>query len=125
MFRLLRRPIIGMGLTTCLTACGGGSGSVDLGGPPPPPPPAQVSYIGTTGVFAAWADNTTGSYAAAQTGSYAGKRQSLRGTVDFMTGTSLSQPAGIEVYKGSDGHIYALDLTSTSQPAPQQLSSET
>ena len=57
-------------------------------------------------------------------GSYAGKKQTLRGTVDFMTGASLSQPAGIEIYKDNDGHIYGLDLTSTSAPAAQQLSSE-
>jgi hypothetical protein len=58
-------------------------------------------------------------------GSYAGKKQVLHGSVDFLTGTSLSQPAGIEVYKGSDGHIYLLDVTSTSTPAAQQVSTET
>lgn len=125
MSRLLWIFVIGAGFAACLTACGGGSSGVYIGGPPPPPPPEQVSYIGTTGVFAAWADNTSGTYAAAPTGSYAGKRQSLRGTVDFVTGANLSQPAGIEVYKGSDGHIYGLDLTSSSPPTPQQLSSET
>jgi hypothetical protein len=41
-----------------------------------------------------------------------------------MTGASLSQPAGIEIYKYNDGHIYALDLTSPGAPAAQQLSSE-
>jgi hypothetical protein len=44
--------------------------------------------------------------------------------LDFMTGENLSQPAGIEIYKGDDGHIYGLDLTSTNSPAPHQLSSE-
>lgn len=115
---------------TCLSACGG-SGSDDFvgnggdgGGGGGPPPPALVSYIGTTGVFAAWADDASGTYSAASTNNYAGKKQSLRGTVDFLTGQNLGQPAGVEVYKGSDGHIYALDLTSTNAPVPQRLSSE-
>jgi hypothetical protein len=82
----------------------------------PPPPPALVSYVGTTGVFAAWADANSGNSAFAPMGTYAAKKQSLHGSVDFMTGTNLSQPAGIEVYKGGDGHIYALNLTSTSTP---------
>lgn len=129
--RLCVALALGTMTATCLTACGG-SGSNNYGGggtpppppPPPPPPAALVSYIGTTGVFAAWADDTTGTFSAAPMNSYAGKQQSLRGTMDFLTGQSLSQPAGVEVYKGSDGHIYALDLTSTSTPASQQLSSE-
>jgi hypothetical protein len=115
-------------LALCLTACGGGGGddSGDGGsGSPPPPPPALVSYLGTTGVFAAWADPSSAHYEYASTNTYAGKKQSLRGTIDFMTGASLGQPAGVEIYKGSDGHIYGLDLTGISPPAPQQLSSET
>jgi hypothetical protein len=109
--------------TTGLSGCGGGSATGDNSGGPGPAP-TLVSYLGTTGVFVASVDPTTGNYAAASTGSYAGKRQSLRGTVDFLTGVELGQPAGIEIYKGDDGHIYALDLTSTNAPAPQQLSSE-
>jgi hypothetical protein len=109
-------------VTVCgMSACGGGSGSGDNGGPPPP---SAVSYVGTTGVFVASVDATSGNYTFAPIGSYAGKKQSLRGTLDFMTGDNLSQPAGIEIYKGDDGHIYGLNLTSTSSPAPQQLSSE-
>jgi len=83
------------------------------------------SYVGTTGVFVAWADPVSGNFAAAPIGSYAGKKQVMRGTVDFQTGTNVSQPAGIEVYKGSDGHIYGLDLTAIGVPAAEQLSSET
>ncbi len=56
-------------------------------------------------------------------GIYAGKKQILRGSVDFTTGANLSQAAGIEIYKSNDGHIYALDLTSSSAPAARQLSS--
>jgi hypothetical protein len=126
MSRLVVAITVGTTLAACLSACGGSSGSADgsdPGGGPVPVPPT-VSYVGTTGVFAAWVNDTTGNYSAAPTGSYAGKKQSLRGTVDFMTGASLSQPAGIEIYKYSDGHIYGLDLTSTAAPAAQQLSSE-
>jgi hypothetical protein len=106
-------------LTSFLSACGGSSGG---GGGTPTP--TLVSYVGTTGVFAASANATTGASAFAPMGSYAAKKQSLHGSVDFTTGTALGQPAGIEVYKGSDGHIYALDLTSTATPVAQQLSSE-
>lgn len=119
-------PILGATIAIGLSACGGSSGSDDGGGGggSGSPPPALVSYIGTTGVFAAWVDDTSGTYAAAHINTYAGKRQSLRGTVDFMTGQNLGQAAGIEIYKGSDGHVYGLDLTGTSPPAEQQLSSE-
>ena len=104
-----------------ISGCGSGSG----GGGNTPPPPALVSYVGTTGVFAAWGNASSGGNAFAPMGSYAAKKQSLHGSIDFTTGTNLSQPAGIEVYKGSDGHIYELDLTSTSTPVAQQLSTET
>lgn len=111
---------LGIALTGSLSGCGSGSSGGGGG-----TPPALVSYMGTTGVFAAWADATGGASSYAPMGTYAAKKQSLHGTVDFMSGTSLSQPAGIEVYKGSDGPIYALNLTSTSTPVSQQLSSET
>src|ERR1700737_180261 len=125
MSRIIVAITVGTTMATCLSACGGSSGSTDGsapggGGPVPP----TVSYVGTTGVFAAWVNDTSGNYSAAKTDSYAGKKQSLRGTVDFMTGENLSQPAGIEIYKYSDGHIYGLDLTSSGTPAAQQLSSE-
>jgi len=128
--RLLATLALGTVTAICLTACGGSgsadyvSGGGDGGGGGPPPPPPLVSYIGTTGVFAAWVDDTTGTYSAASMNGYAGKKQSLRGTVDFLTGQNLGQPAGVEVYKGSDGRIYALDLTNTDTPIQQQLSSE-
>jgi hypothetical protein len=108
-------------VTSTIVGCGGGSGG---NGGSSPPPPSLVSFVGTTGVFVASLDPTSGSYQFAQTGSYAGKKQSLRGSLDFLTGTNLSQPAGIEIYKGSDGHVYGLDLVSSASPAPVQLSSE-
>jgi len=104
----------------CLSACGGGHGGWGGG----PPPPALDSYFGTTGVFVAWGDDISGNYAAAPIGSYAGKKQSLRGTIDFTTGVQLGQPAGIEIYKGSDGGIHELDLTSAQEPVGQPVSSE-
>jgi hypothetical protein len=103
-----------------LSGCGGGV-EWDGGGPPPD---ALVSDIGTTGVFVAYADPTTQTFYSAPMGSYAGKRQVLRGTIDFTTNADLGQLAGLEVYKGSDGHIHALDLTTFDGPQPQQLSSE-
>jgi hypothetical protein len=128
MRRLMSVSVLGTAVATGIAACGGGgsgdSGSGDGGGSPPPPPPTLVSYLGTTGVFAAWTDESGASYAAAPTSDYAGKKQSLRGTVDFLTGASLSQPAGVEIYKYNDGHIYGLELTSSGTPAAQQLSSE-
>jgi len=112
---------LGIALMGSLSGCGSGSS----GGGGGTPTPTLVSYVGTTGVFAAWANATTGVSSFAPMGSYAAKKQSLHGSVDFLSGTNLSQPAGIEVYKGNDGHIYALDLTSTTAPVAQQLSSET
>jgi hypothetical protein len=111
---------LGLALSISVSGCGNSSGSSD-GAPPPTP----ISYVGTTGVFVAYADPSSGNNGYATMGSYAGKRQTLHGTVDFVSGTSLSQPAGVEVYKGSDGHIYALDLTSTTTPSPQAISTET
>ncbi len=113
---------MGVGALAALSACDGSGYGHGLGGGPPP---SAISYVGTTGVFAAWADATSGAFAFAPIGSYAGKKQILRGSVDFLSGMSLGQPAGVEVYKGSDGHIYALDLTSHGAPQAQRLSAET
>jgi hypothetical protein len=112
---------VGSLVLSVVSGCGGGSGGGAPGGQQAP----LVNYLGTTGVFVAWADAASGGFASAPMGSYAGKKQILHGSVDFLTGTSLSQAAGVEIYKGSDGHIYALDLTTRSVPAAQQLSSET
>jgi hypothetical protein len=58
-------------------------------------------------------------------GTYAGERQFQRGTVDPMTGTDLGQPAGVDVYQGSDGHVYTVDLASSTTPTAMQVSTET
>lgn len=112
---------LGAATSTFLAGCGGDyrDGYWDGGGGD-----ELISFVGTTGVFAAWADSATGEYAAASIGSYAGKRQSLHGSVDFLTGQDLMQPAGVEIYKTSDGHIRAIDLTSFGEPHSQQISSE-
>lgn len=121
------RPIIsvlalGFGVAATVSGCGGsGSGGPSNG----QPPPSLISYVGTTGVFAAWADAISGDFAFAPIGSYAGKKQILHGNIDFLSGMNLSQAAGVEIYKGADGHIHALDLTTSGQPAAQVLSAET
>jgi hypothetical protein len=122
MSQLLTAPALGAVLLCSLSGCGGGSGIAGYYGGPP----AQqlTSYAGTTGVFVAWADPVSGNFATAPTGSFAGKRQVLRGELDFLTGQNLGQPAGIEIYKGSDGHIHALDLTTIGPPQAQQISTE-
>jgi hypothetical protein len=104
-------------VTGLLGGCGGGDYT-----PRPPPPP--TSYLATSDAFVAFADGQTGVFTAAAPGTYAGKRQSIRGTVDRITGVDVGVLASLEIYKGGDGHIYALDLASRSTPAPQQVSSE-
>jgi len=115
-------PALVLTMLSALAACGGDGrdGYSGNGGPPP----TLNSFAGTTGVFVAWADPLSGNYNYATIGSYAGKRQSLHGSIDFLTGQSLGQPAAVEVYTGSDGHIYAVDLTTFGGPAPQQISTE-
>jgi hypothetical protein len=125
---LLICSALAAGVTAALSGCGGdgdsgggGSGGNNGGGGSQQ---TLTSYVGTTGVFAAWGNGVTGNANATMTGTYAGKRQLLRGTVDPITAVDLGQLAGVEIYKYSDGHIYALDMTSTSTPAAQQISSE-
>ena len=123
MRRITSWVALGAATTTLLAACGGGYDDGFGGGPGGGNEP--ISFVGTTGVFAAWADSETGEFAAAALGSYAGKRQSLHGTIDFLTGQDLMQPAGVEIYKTSDGHIRAIGLTSYFEPHSQQVSNET
>jgi hypothetical protein len=111
------------GLAACGTGSNGSGSSGDSG--TTSPPPSAIAFIGTTGNFAAWVNPTNGTTSVASTGSYAGKKQSLRGTIDYLTGATLTVQAGVEIYKFTDGHIYAVDLASTSQPGAQQISSET
>jgi hypothetical protein len=126
MRKIVTASLLGSAIAGVLSACGGGGGGFGgYNGGPPGPTPTLDSYLGTTGVFVAWADDASGTYAAAPIGSYAGKKQVLRGTIDFTNGQPLGQPAGIEIYKGSDGYIHETDLTSTSAPVAQQASSET
>jgi hypothetical protein len=82
------------------------------------PPPALDSYVGTTGPFVASADDATDTYSAALIGSYAGKRQTLRCSIDYTTGISLEQPAGVEICKSTTGGTEEIDLTSAGAPAP-------
>jgi hypothetical protein len=120
MRRRLSSIALGAAIAGALAACGGGSDN-GFGGPGP----ILDSYVGTTGVFVAWADDVSGTYAAAPLMSYAGKKQSLHGSIDYTNGTSLGQQAGVEIYKGSSGNIFELDLTVAGTPTQQQVSSET
>src|SRR5580693_9155585 len=115
-------PALCVAMLSVLAGCGGGGryGNPYFGGPPP----ELLSYAGTTGVFAAWANPASGAFSAASMGTFAGKRQVLHGSIDFLTGASLGQPAAMEIYKGGDGHIHALDLTAIGAPDPQQVSAE-
>lgn len=122
MRHLLSVAVLGAAITTTLAGCaGGGGGPLGGGGPPP----TLDSYVGDSGVFLAWADDLSATYAAAPIGSYAGKKQALRGQIDYTTGTALGQQAGVEIYKSSSGNILEIDLTTTGTPSPQQVSSET
>jgi hypothetical protein len=110
--------------TFLLVGCGG---SDDNGIPTPPNNPTLVSYVGSPDMIAAWADPSTLAFSGPTIGSYAGKRQFERGNLDPMTGVDLGQQAGVEMWEGSDGHVYAANLTvdDTSTPGPVQVSSET
>jgi hypothetical protein len=121
MRKLLSAAVLGAAITTLLAGCAGGGGSFFGGGPPP----SLDSFVGDSGVFLAWADDVSSTYAAAPIGSYAGKKQALRGQIDYITGASLGQQAGVEIYKSSNGNIMEVDLTTVSQPMPQPVSSET
>ena len=121
MRRLIRSTGLGAAVAGILAGCGDGTGYHGGGRGPGP---GLDSFLGTTGVMLGWADDVSGHFYGAPDGSYAGKRQSLRGSIDYATGQPLGQPAGIEIYKGSDGHIYELDLTSAGFPVAQQVSSE-
>ena len=123
MRRILSLISLSAAASAVLVGCGGEYDDGYWGGGPGGSP--LISYVGTTGVFAAWANSYTGDFAAASIGSYAGKRQSLHGSIDFLTGQDLQQPAGVEIYKTSDGHIRAIDLASYGDPHSQQISNET
>jgi hypothetical protein len=118
---LLYGAVSGAAITLLLAGCGGSS---DNSSGPTPPPTPMTSYVGSTGTLAAWADPTTMSFNMPGIGSYAGKRQFQRGTVDPLTGMDIGQPAGVEIFKGGDGHVYVVDLASSSTPAPLQASTE-
>jgi hypothetical protein len=114
--------LLGAAVTTTLAGCAGGDGGGPLGGGPPP---TLDSYVGDSGVFLAWANDQNSTYAAAPIGSYAGKKQALRGQIDYTTGSALGQQAGVEIYKSSSGNIFEIDLTTIGTPSAQQVSSET
>ena len=118
-------------VVACITvaSCGGGgdaSGGGDDNNPPPPPPPATVQYVAPAdSTFVAAIDpNNPGAPALGQLGNYAGARLFITGTIQSGSPTIVNQAGYTEVYKGSDGHIYRVDLAITGSPAATQVSSE-
>lgn len=106
-----------------LVGCGGSSDN----GVPTGPTSTLISYVGSPDAIAAWADPTQLTVDGPDIGTYAGKRQFARGNVDPMTGVDLGQQAGMEIWEGADGHVWAVDLAAddTGVPAAVQVSSET
>ena len=59
-----------------------------------------------------------------QANSYAGARLFITGNIVPGSSALANQAGYSEIYKGSDGHIYRLDLSITGSPTPRQVSSE-
>ena len=122
MKRLLPGAAIGAAVSALIAGCGGdssGSGVGTGGGGSGP-----TSYVGSDATIAAWADPVSLGFDGPGVGTYAGVRTYQRGNVDPMSGADLGQPAGLQVWEGSDGHVYGVNLTSTTAPAPVMLSTE-
>lgn len=60
----------------------------------------------------------------AQGGSYAGARLFTTGTIVAGSPPLANQAGYSEMFKGSDGHLYRMDLSITGTPAASQVSSE-
>lgn len=120
---VLSGAAIGAAITALLAGCGGddngGGGGSGGGGNLP------TSFVGSGAVVVSWADPVSLAFDGPAIGSYAGARTFQRGNIDPMTGADLGQPAGIEIWEGSDGHLGAVDLTSMTDPVPVQFSAET
>ena len=128
MLNLRLAPVGGVIACLALAGCGGGSGGGgDSGGspPPPPPPPPTVQYVAPadTSFVAAVAPANPTPYLA-QPGSYAGARLLIAGTIVPGSPVLANQAGYSEIYKGSDGHIYRLNLSITGTPTALQVSSE-
>ena len=59
MRKFVAGSMLGTAIAAILSACGGGGGGYGGFNNGPPPTPTLDSYVGTTGVFVAWARNTT------------------------------------------------------------------
>jgi len=122
MKRITSGAAIGAAISLLLSGCGGDDSG---GGTPPPPPPGQTSFVASAGPIAAWADSSGSGLTGPDFGTYAGKRQMQRGNIDPLTNADLGQAAGVVVYKGSDGHVWAVDLTTTTTAAPAAVQRST
>ena len=130
MLNLRRASVAGVIACLALASCGGGSGGGDDSGgnpppPPPPPPPPTVQYVAPAdSVFVAAVNPASPTPYLAQAGSYAGARLLTTGSIVSGAPVLANQAGYSEIYKGSDGHIYRLDLSITGTPTAKQVSSE-
>jgi hypothetical protein len=115
--------ITGSMVSLLLSACGGG-GSAD--NPPPPPPPTAVQFIAPTdNVFVAAVDpNNPGTVFGPTQGTYAGARLLITATLKLGSPTTQNQVDYAQIYKANDGHLYRVNLLTTGDPMPEQVSSE-
>ena len=130
MLNLRLASVAGVIACLALASCGGGSGGGDDSGgnpppPPPPPPPPTVQYVAPAdSVFVAAVNPASPTPYLAQAGSYAGARLLTTGSIVSGAPVLANQAGYSEIYKGSDGHIYRLDLSITGTPTAKQVSSE-
>ena len=129
MLNLRFAPVASVIACLALVGCGGGSGGGgDSGGnppPPPPPPPPTVQYVAPAdSSFVAAVDPGSPTPYLAQAGAYAGARLLTTGTIVSGSPVLANQAGYSEIYKGSDGHLYRLDLSITGTPTARQVSSE-
>lgn len=119
--------ITGLAMVMILIGCSGGSGSTSGGGGGgnPPPPPAVQYSAPQDNVFAAAIDPAdTRTQYGATIGKYAGARTYLSGSVKAGSSTVVNQSEYAQIFKSSDGHIYRVNLLTSSAPAATQVSSE-
>ena len=127
MLKLRLAPVAGVVACLALVSCGGGgTGGGDYsGGNPSPPPPPTVQYVAPAdSSFVAAVNPTSPTPYLAPAGSYAGTRLLTTGTIVSGSPVLANQAGYSEIYKGSDGHIYRLDLSITGTPTARQVSSE-
>ncbi len=112
-----------------LGGCGSGSGSGSNsggGGSTTPPPATPVQYSAPQDNVFVDAINpvSTATQYSPTLGSYAGARTYITGSISATSPTVMNQAQFAQIYKYTDGHIYAVNLLTSSTPAAIQISSE-